>query len=437
MAHVPKASRRRASHIHTSHPTHMDSGFTVATEGHEEPQKQEAEVDASFGTQNIQNESITLSKLRLQDEFGSTILSPSGFVGSWEDFVNTSLYNGSFGDNRSNAGSSALGRTSYVPYWTIEDVTGTNTWTSAPGYVKFNTGTASNKGRMTSDPIRVRMGVRLGFALTGVNPDLAASVATVTMKVEEFDKDMVSTATTTLESRTYTGGGGDSIKHYGSLLPDSSLSSLASTPTVFIKVIIEIVATTLSASNCSFALFEVDVFLADVPHGDSVADFPPNPGANEHFYRDDLGMDFVWDGNSSRWLCTCPHVQPFIMTVTTTLPITATASSRFEVALPSPAWGDDILIQELTAYFHVITGGSALSASHKWVATTATFPNATITGTLNINSGSSGVDRSISDMTTYIVDIGTEHTLNMNWTKTGTPGDLKQSVFIIYRFAFA
>jgi hypothetical protein len=430
MAHVPAVSRTRSSHRLRVRETHSADAFEPVVQGHEEPQKQES-IDASFGTQNFQEGSVTLDKLRLQDEFGSTILSPSGFVGSWEDFVNTSLYNGSFGDNR--AGTAPLGRTAMVPYWTLEDLVGTNEWGSVPGYVQFRSTTASNKGRLTSDLIRVRMGVTLGLSLTGFNPDLFASVATVTLKVLEYDQTGTLQTTNPIATRTYTGGGADGNRVYGSFKPNSSLAALSSDPTVFIKVVVEITATTLSAGTCSFALFEVDVWLAERAHGDV---FPTAPAHNEHFYRDDLEMEFYYDVNATKWLST----QLFQVQFDYLQNISATSTDVIRAPVGRMPGSSDIWIEQCRLDGHHVADGTNLSASHKWTIVfkklAATSGTLTTIATIAIDSGADGIWRPKATPVDVdaLLDGGTEHVLySVSANKTGTPGNLFIYPTLTYR----
>lgn len=60
---------------------------------------------------------IRSGKLTLQDEFGATTMSASGFSGTWADFLTLGLYNALFGAG--NAVALALGRTADLPYWTV------------------------------------------------------------------------------------------------------------------------------------------------------------------------------------------------------------------------------------------------------------------------------------------------------------------------------
>lgn len=60
---------------------------------------------------------IRSGKLTLQDEFGTTAMSASGFAGTWSDFLALGLYNAAFGAG--STGNLALGRTAALPYWTL------------------------------------------------------------------------------------------------------------------------------------------------------------------------------------------------------------------------------------------------------------------------------------------------------------------------------
>lgn len=160
--------------------------------------------------------------------------------------------------------------------------------------------------------------------------------------------------------------------------------------------------------------------------------FPSSPTAGDRFFRTDHDMDFEYDG--TRWVCVCPHDAPFVMTTTTTLPVTATASDRWHAYLPV-ARGLDLLVESYDCSFLVVTGGSALSASHSWVGTIVSEPAGTTLATLTIDSGASSAWRSVVDTGDDSVDItGSQIVLSLTWTKTGTPGNLTFSAGVSYRY---
>jgi len=161
------------------------------------------------------------------------------------------------------------------------------------------------------------------------------------------------------------------------------------------------------------------------------ASFPASPSEDDLWYRTDLDMWFQW--RSVRWVCTCFHELPLVMISTTTLPLAATTTARFGVALPVVG-GMNLLVDGYDCMFYV-TGGTALGASHKWVGTVARQPDGTVIGTINIDSGASDAYRNAVDPSDDDVDLTSSQVgLTLDWTKTGTPGDLTQAVTVRFRY---
>lgn len=83
-------------------------------------------------------------------------------------------------------------------------------------------------------------------------------------------------------------------------------------------------------------------------------------------------------------------------------------------------------------------GGSALSASHKWVGVLQktqqdSATNTTLT-TINLDSGSSAVWRDFEVTLDVLLNNGTIHdSMQFVWTKTGTPGTLTTALTLVYR----
>jgi len=69
-------------------------------------------LDGSITTPKLATGAITLV-----DEWGQSVLTPSGFTGSWSEFISDGLYNSRF--SASVAGVLADGRTENLPYWTV------------------------------------------------------------------------------------------------------------------------------------------------------------------------------------------------------------------------------------------------------------------------------------------------------------------------------
>lgn len=60
---------------------------------------------------------IKNGKLRLQDEYGTTVAGAAGFAGGWADFIRDGLYGSDFAGGT--IGYVAPGRTAILPYWTV------------------------------------------------------------------------------------------------------------------------------------------------------------------------------------------------------------------------------------------------------------------------------------------------------------------------------
>ena len=103
-------------------------------------------------------------------------------------------------------------------------------------------------------------------------------------------------------------------------------------------------------------------------------------------------MEFFFDG--TRWLYTELFLQPLGMAPGAAV-LSATLGSTVYAPLPKVI-GSDVWVQDLVTQFLVVTGGTALGASHKWVITQHKRPTGntdTTYGTVNIDSGSSAVWR--------------------------------------------
>lgn len=159
--------------------------------------------------------------------------------------------------------------------------------------------------------------------------------------------------------------------------------------------------------------------------------FPGSPATNDYYGRDDL-LGTIFQYNGTRWLCTCPH--EWILgyphdAAFGTSGLTATTSIQ-RGNVPMLQGGSDIWLVGWQLGFLVASGGTALGASHKWVATTSYVIDANTTTdagpTINIDSGSSAVYRQLTGTIGALLNNGTQHdTFLVTWTKTGTPGNLR------------
>ena len=146
--------------------------------------------------------------------------------------------------------------------------------------------------------------------------------------------------------------------------------------------------------------------------------FPGSPATDQRFYRTDYMMDFVWDG--ARWNCTCAHVLAF---------------DEANMTSNTTVWGgiqrlvgSDLNLKSAYLAF-IVNGGSALSASHKWVGTMS-FGG----GVFTIDSGASDTWRLDSKVINLLESNATGgiQVGNISWIKTGTPGTLLAFVHVRY-----
>src|SRR3990167_2731277 len=145
--------------------------------------------------------------------------------------------------------------------------------------------------------------------------------------------------------------------------------------------------------------------------------FPSSPATNDLYYRTDLDQWFYYDG--TRWLSVTLYTDAIGVTLGS-LPIAASTTIH-QMALPRMAASSSWLESFYSSFY--VTGGTALSASHKWVLTLVGWPSNTLLATGNINSGASDVWREITAVT--INTVSSDYLVQMTSTKTGTPGDLQ------------
>lgn len=159
--------------------------------------------------------------------------------------------------------------------------------------------------------------------------------------------------------------------------------------------------------------------------------FPGSPATNDRFYRTDLRMSFFYDG--TRWLSN----ELFTIDYPQVDNISATRTDVDRIPTPLFLGGSNIWMEKfIVSGFHVASGGTALSGSHKWdiaakvIDTSGSF---TTLGTYTINSGSSGAWRT-GGSTTINALLGTDKPMaSLALTKTGTPGNLYAYSFLTYR----
>jgi hypothetical protein len=165
--------------------------------------------------------------------------------------------------------------------------------------------------------------------------------------------------------------------------------------------------------------------------------FPGSPSTGDRYWRTDLEMEFFYDG--TRWLSTTLHNITIALHNVTDVKqnFSATTSAANRGPAPALSGGSDIWLEEWIVGF-TVTGGTALGASHKWVGDLIAIQDGTASTTsiefVNIDSGSSGVFRRSVVTIAALMNNGTAHDLlQVNWTKTGTPGTLQGYHEVTYR----
>lgn len=157
--------------------------------------------------------------------------------------------------------------------------------------------------------------------------------------------------------------------------------------------------------------------------------FPGSKATNDRYWRTDLGMGFYWDG--TRWVSEELFRTQYV--IATAISVT---SGAIAFAAPPLAGGSDIWLVNWTDEVF-ITGGTALSASHKWVGTLSyrTVANAnTVIATSTVDSGTLSNWLEYSTNIAALQDSGSaKKAYVMTWTKTGTPGTLQAASTLSYR----
>lgn len=163
--------------------------------------------------------------------------------------------------------------------------------------------------------------------------------------------------------------------------------------------------------------------------GLSGTSFPGAPNSGDVFFRTDRGIQYYYDG--TRWLSTTLYNQQSTDQVGSSLPYSATASNASRHGWPGTMGGStDFYLVDCNLMFRVASGGSALSASHKWDVSVDQTDGGNIT-TFSINSGASSSGRSTTN------SLNTLKTgpffFESDYTKTGTPGNLIAYIQVTYR----
>jgi hypothetical protein len=168
--------------------------------------------------------------------------------------------------------------------------------------------------------------------------------------------------------------------------------------------------------------------------------FPSGPITGDRFRRTDRNMDYVYDG--TQWLSADVFILPMgawanSATYTITISATTAAVHRGIVSVAGDL-ATDIWLEAVESV-NFIAGGTALSASHKWVATIFKIDAAdsgTSIATLTIDSGAANNwHRRTVAIDALLGTVATYSSVRIAWTKTGTPGTLDVQIppVITYR----
>lgn len=183
----------------------------------------------------------------------------------------------------------------------------------------------------------------------------------------------------------------------------------------------------VDAAGGDLDLLDLDTLIMD--YGDALlrasgTSFPGSPTTSDRFYRSDYDMEFFYDG--TRWLSTTLYIMQM-----TALEALAATGSRY--GMPAVTVGTDMWLEDWTSKFFV-SGGSALSGSHKWTFDLNKFDSANASTNLSsilVNSGSSSVWR--TQTTAIDALLGSFFGFRTTYTKFGTPGTLYALEYLTYR----
>jgi hypothetical protein len=400
-------------------------------------------------------------KMTLQDEFGSTTMEASGFAGSWQDFIALGLYNARWA-----AGTATTvpnGRTAALPYWTLSDPDGADPPTAThldPG-VQVAFSVINKRKRFVSDLVpclatreyeleilhtvtRVAGSLRLEYYLnfydatgsflsagTVLSADYAATITAAPSILEGAPTDAAFMELVIEVQELTTHNAGNKFELSQVLVKQTpEILGFTAVGGITLRDTSTYGSTGVSLSGSSERLVIANGGTVGIVIGNST--FPSSPLTDTIAYREDHMMWFQFDG--TRWVCTCPHSVSFTMVVDVVQPLAATALSQFHAPVPIGR-GLDIFVEDADCFFLVESGGTALDGSNKWVGAVVAPVGTTTIGSLTIDSGASNSLRSATVAIDTVVDITSSNVgLRLQWTKTGTPGALRQAVMLTYRF---
>lgn len=158
--------------------------------------------------------------------------------------------------------------------------------------------------------------------------------------------------------------------------------------------------------------------------------FPSAPATDDHFWRSDLDMEFFYNG--TRWLSTqllSYSMPPYGTTAATDL--TASVNNVFRVTAPSILGGSDAWIERFH-FGYQLAAGTGPNSTNKWTVTFLGYPGGSTLGTIVIDDGIES-DWTWKDWSTGgLLGSTVQSLINVNFAKTGTPGNLAVEPPIIY-----
>ena len=438
-SNVPAPTRDR--HVTRERMTHEPAGYETPLVSAQPAQQQETQRDSLYGTQNLMEASVTLDKMRLQDEFGSTVLGPSGFTGSWEDTINNGIYNGAFNDNDvSPTGALPAGRTTYVPYWTVA-LGGTATATSLVGGIQIFLDAAAETFTITSDRIKLRQS--MFYQVVVMDRISSTNQIQRTVSINRYARGAFVDNIIIDDYLETAGPEGNPVVRDCGEFPTSFFPDINYGETTEIEIIVKYTWVAGVVATEAVGLYEVVLRPAEHHANFAVSPrIPTDPITGGRYYHQSLQRWFVWTG--AQWLSEATYSEIIPYSPVAAYPLTATFSRALRGPIPSLMGCDDIWIDRIEYFAFVNSGGTALSASHKWTATFNKHPaantNTAIGSTYIIDSGSSAVWRKSDSegLVSALLNNGTQHyEWSVSWTMTGTPGTLVAYARVWYRLYLA
>lgn len=155
--------------------------------------------------------------------------------------------------------------------------------------------------------------------------------------------------------------------------------------------------------------------------------FPGTPSSGQFFHHTTRRLNYYYDG--TRWLTTTLYEVP-INNSDALLPFSVTTLGHRRTVPHAGVF--DLWLEKFQTWF-TVSGGTALSASHKWVVTLEKFPAASVVATVTIDSGASDTDRNSGQIAINALVGTTNFQFAVRSAKTGTPGTLYIAPTLTYR----